>query len=135
MQREGLNIADDHISFPRRSKRLNDHSNDDSSLKVNGKAFESVKKQRGIKLMQDSLSSIADKENFHRSRHLAPRSRATRVLSELLVDAQTDASDFELSDYDDEGSSPLGILFNQQLLRVEDPSNDRYNFKVFEDCL
>ena len=99
------------------------------------KIFAAIKKPRGVKLLSDSLADTADKENFHRSRHLAPRSRATRVLADLIVDAQTDASDFEISDWYEIPQSPVGILFSQQISRVDDPSNERYNFKVFEDSL
>ena len=135
MQRGGINLVEDGTFLPRRSKRLNDDIRDDISAGTSIQSIKSVKKQRGVKLISDSLTSIADKENFHRSRHLAPRSRATRVFAELLVDAATDASDFEISDTDEIPLSPVGILFNQQWLRVDDPNNERYNFKVFEDSL
>jgi len=135
MHQEGLNIVDDQICVPRRSKRLNEHLDDASAMATNFKGLGSVKKQRGVKLLPHSVSSIDDKENFHRASRLAPRSRAARVLSELLLDQPTDASDFEVSDCEESPNSSIGILFNQQWLRVDDIENERYNFKVFEDSL
>jgi hypothetical protein len=135
MQQEGLHIVDNRIRVPRRSKRLNEHVDDAFAMETNVKALGSVKKQRGVKLLPHSVSSIDDKENFHRASRLAPRSRATRVFAELLLDHPTDASDFEISDCEEYPESSIGILFNQQWLRVDDIENERYNFKVFEDSL
>jgi hypothetical protein len=132
MQREGLKIVEDLISGPRRSKRLNDNT---ELATPSMKGVSPSKKHRGVRLLADSKSDMADKENFHRSSRLVPRSRAARVLADMFLDVPTDASDFEISDNEDSLDTPLGILFNEHVLRVNDLNSDRYNFKIFEDSL
>ena len=132
MQRDSLNFVDGFTGMPRRSKRLNDNS---EVAIVSIKSVSPMKKHRGVRLTTDSNSDISDKENFHRSSRLAPRSRLARILAELFLDVPTDASDFEVSDNEDALDAPLGILFNQQVLRVNDAHSERHNFKIFEDSL
>jgi hypothetical protein len=73
-----------------------------------------------------------DKENCHRVKFLAPRARTAKVLVDLIVDAPTDCSDYEiLNDSDDE--TPIGRVFNDQLARIIDHNNEKHHFCVFED--
>ena len=73
-----------------------------------------------------------DKENIHRARPLVSRSRATAVLSSLVVDAPTDCSDIEFEVDDDEQIS-VGSLYRARLTRISDPKNEHYHFSVYED--
>jgi hypothetical protein len=122
----------------RRSKRLHQAS------ELNGGPYESgsptlkhtanSKKQKLVNDSDGFCDSIADKENMNRHRRLAPRSRPARILTELLVDAVTDCSDFEVSDFDDAAVSfSCGILYNQREARISDVSNTLYHYAVFED--
>ena len=81
---------------------------------------------------ESALDILEDKENFNRSRPLAPRSRPARVLHDLVVDLPTDCSDFEVS-MDEEDSSPVGSIFHAQQRRMDDPNEKHYHFSVYED--
>jgi hypothetical protein len=91
-----------------------------------------VKRQRRSKALPSFESSV-DKENFHRSRPLAPRSRSARILQDLVIDLPTDCSDYEILESDDEKDGLLGSLFVKRELRINDRKNEFYNFAVHED--
>lgn len=91
-----------------------------------------VKRQRRSRALSSFEASV-DKENFHRSRPLAPRSRSARVLQDLVIDLPTDCSDYEVLESDDEIDALLGSLFVKRELRINDSKNEFYNFAVHED--
>jgi hypothetical protein len=91
-----------------------------------------ISKRHRSSSSRNSPDIIADKENFHRAKALAPRSRPAKVLMELLIDLPTDCSDFEISDCED--SIPTSsVLFNQISQRMSGTKNDHYEFQVYED--
>ena len=133
MQQE-VRSSENSISFGlRRSKRLHKEDSLDSIKRDKCPLEGSAKKYRSKESRLDISVGVVDKENFHRSSNLAPRARVARVFAELIVDAPTDASDFEISDCEDSSLLKMGTLFTSQISRIEDPTNERYNFKVFED--
>lgn len=133
MQQE-VQTSENNISFGlRRSKRLHKDDSIDSIQRDQSPLEVSIKKYRSKDSRADISTGVIDKENFHRSSNLAPRARVARVFAELIVDAPTDASDFEISDSEDSSLLKMGTLFTGQITRIEDPTNERYNFKVFED--
>ena len=96
----------------------------------------SSKRARKGRIVQEEYDSIADKENFHRSKQLAPRARPAKILVDLVVDLPTDCTDYEISDGDEGDVSPssLGRMFQRQFVRMSDPKSKHYNFTVFEDA-
>lgn len=122
----------------RRSKRLHQASESNkgpsASDSPNMKHTENPKKQKLVNDSDGICDSIADKENMNRHRCLAPRSRPAKILTELFVDAATDCSDFEVSDFEDAAVSfSCGILYSQREARISDVSNTLYQYAVFED--
>lgn len=79
------------------------------------------------------VDSDLDKENFHRSRLLAPRARSARVLVELVIDLPTDCSDFEFSEADEE-KAEIGVVYRARESRLHDSVNEFYNFEVYVDA-
>ena len=99
-----------------------------------GKRVEgSTEKRVRRETYKDTIPDEADKENFHRSRPLAPRSRPTAVLASLVIDAPTDCSDIEFED--DEDQFFLGSVYRAQLGRISDPKREHYHFNVYEDSV
>jgi len=124
----------DFNSVPRRSKRLQNYMSSEYDRIENQSSLLMIKKPRSAVHIENEFDAIADKENFHRVKQLAPRARSAKVLLDLVIDLPTDASDFELSD--SECASPttrVGFLFHQLSSRIQDSKSDRYNFKVYED--
>ena len=123
---------------PLRSKRKESASaqstglNESAQKSIYTTEFHGSKRLKARMQSDCPLDFLNDKENFHRSRPLAPRSRPARVLLDLVVDLPTDCSDFEVS-MDEEDSSPTGYMFNEQQRRMADPSNKQYHFSVYED--
>ena len=124
----------DFSAAPRRSKRLQGYLyNKEESRGIPENAF-STKRLRSGASSSGTFDIIADKENFHRVKQLAPRSRPAKVLIDLVIDLPTDASDYEISESED--SVPASrFLLNQLSLRMADSKNDHYNFQVYEDPL
>lgn len=92
------------------------------------------KRIRGQGKQLAELSTICDKENFHRSKVLAPRSRTAKVFAELVVELPTDASDYEVGE-DDLSPASVGRVYRELALKIHDEKNLRYNFKVFDDSV
>ena len=82
-------------------------------------------------IREDNVDMEVDKENFHRSRDLVPRTRRGRVLTALIVDAPTDCSDIEISM--DQDISPFGSLHSDLQARVTDKKNSHHHFSVYVD--
>ena len=93
-----------------------------------------AKRTRSTRKLHVSIETISDKENFHRSRPLAPRSRSAKILSDLVVDLATDCTDYEVSEYDGD-DSPMSLAEEYLGLhsRMHDEKNKFYHFTVFED--
>ena len=106
---------------------------DESSGIKGGKGNSLPKRVKSRKQVDADVDLLEDKENFHRSRLLAPRARPARVLHDLVVDLPTDCSDFEVSMDTDIDSSPSGSLFHELERRMADPNEKRYHFSVYED--
>jgi hypothetical protein len=94
------------------------------------------KRNRNHKESANPTDPIADKENFHRSKDLVPRSRSARILVDLIIESPTDCSDIEISDFEnDEAFATSAGLYHDQVARMSDISNPHYHFTVFEDSV
>ena len=117
------------FSSSRMKRKLN--LDDQASLKVPGT---DMKRNKGRRALSGTFDPISDKENFHKSKDLAPRSRPARVLVDLIIDLPTDCSDFEISDVEADSALPHSAeLFHKQIMRMTDVDNKHYHFTVFED--
>lgn len=113
-----------------------DNSASDSLADLSGLQSDSgpAKRTRSQRKLQVSIDAISDKENFHRWRPLAPRSRSAKILLDLVVDLPTDCTDYEVSEYDgDDSPISLGEEYLGLHSRMHDEKNKFYHFKVFED--
>ena len=126
------------VSRSLRSKRK--QAGTDLSLRPDSEAIDNhetnratVFKRQKRSIKHSSAENSEEKENFHRSRALAPRARSARVLVDLVIDLPTDCSDFEVSEGDEE-KFDSGSLFRMRELRINDPANAFYNFKIHEDA-
>ena len=122
----------------RRSKRLHSSADDVKPTFIKSPANErGGAKSKRIRQIVDSKEEVdinEEKENFHRTKPLAPRSRAAKVLVQLAIELPTDASDYEVSDAED--ITPvvsLGFLYQQRESRMLDKKNAHYHFEIFED--
>ena len=74
-----------------------------------------------------------DKENIHRALTFRSRTRSSKVLYAISIDAPTDCSDIEIEMDSSDDDSFTGVLFHQQTERIADKANVHHNFSVYED--
>jgi hypothetical protein len=114
------------MDFANVTRPVGDGSRDSGSSEVN-----SFRKRVKGGMREDNVDMEADKENFHRTRDLVPRTRRGRALAALIVDAPTDCSDIEISMEHD--ISPFGSLYRDLQARVTDKKNSHHHFSVYVD--